>query len=106
VQGYVEGLRPSAAIAMRQGYAAALGALPACLLRQHALEVLVALGNATQVSNKLVCSCIDMRCFTAHPNLGGELRSPSCKTTGRNSSKPETPHEVYQRYLFSGCQLG
>ena len=46
---YVEGLRPSAAAATRQGYAAALGALPRCLLSQHALVVIDALGAAAQV---------------------------------------------------------
>ncbi|BDA42087.1 probable tubulin-specific chaperone D [Coccomyxa sp. Obi] len=49
VARYVEGLKPSAAAATRQGYAAALGALPRCLLGPHALTVIDALGAAAQV---------------------------------------------------------
>ncbi|CAL8461606.1 g1137 [Coccomyxa elongata] len=49
VRRYVEGLKPSAAAATRQGYAAALGALPRCLLSQHALVVIDALGATAQV---------------------------------------------------------
>lgn len=49
VARYVDGLRPSAAAATRQGYAAALAALPRCLLSPHALILMDALGAAAQV---------------------------------------------------------
>ncbi len=60
---YVAGLRPGAAAGMRQGYAAALGALPLRLLRSHAGAVLDALGNAAQASRHVLLSCFpDIRC--------------------------------------------
>lgn len=49
---YVGGLRPGAAVGMRQGYAAALGSLPLQLLRPHAGAVLDALGDAAQASRR------------------------------------------------------
>ncbi len=56
MERYIEGLRPSAPVAMRQGYAAALAALPACLLRPQALQVLDALGDAAQVGARFLSS--------------------------------------------------
>ncbi len=46
---YAEGLRSSEQASTRQGSAAALGALPFCLLRPHWQRVIIALGVAAQV---------------------------------------------------------
>lgn len=79
MQRYVEGLKPSAAVAMNKGCTVLLGTLPACLLSPHALKMLVVLGDAAQVSNRLVCTC--------------EL-SPSCKAA-------ECLYCEYFKYSFS-----